>query len=90
MHPTIRIEGDHFVLQLPSPTAERTHEIRIALSHPDQLIRLLQARRSDQLRIAELGAPVQAQIDRPSREAELALINYHRAKVLEELGILQP
>ena len=89
-HPTIRLQDDFFVLRLPSPTAGRTHEVHISIRHPDQLIRLLQARRDQQLRIAELGAPVQAQIDRPSREAELALINYHRAKVLEELGILQP
>ena len=83
MDPTIRIEGDHFALAIPG-----SHTITIPLDRPDQLIKLLQARRNNQLRIAERGSPVQSMIDRPRERAAIERFTAaQRATVLEDLGI---
>jgi len=83
MNPTIRIEGEHFVLSFPA-----SHTIRIPLDRTDQLIAMLQARRAADLRIGERGSPTQWNID---RAAEVASIDTFcadkRANLLAELGL---
>jgi len=85
MNPTtpIAIEGDHFIIHL-----DGCRTISIPLDRPDQLIRLLQARRSGAIRIAEPGSPTQWNIDRATEVAEIdTFCADRRAAALAELGL---
>ena len=83
MNPTIRIEGEHFVLSFPA-----SHEVRIPLARTDQLTSVLMARQRGALRIAEPGSPVQSMIDRPTERAAIeTFCADKRANLLAELGL---
>jgi hypothetical protein len=85
MNPTIpiAIEGDHFVIHLDGP---RT--VTIPLNRTDQLIALLQARRNNQLRISEPGAPTQWNIDRERAAIDSFCAAQRAANAdLSELGL---
>jgi len=83
MNPTISTEGADFVLTIPG-----SHTVRIPLDRPDQLIRLLQARRAGSMRIAEPGSPTQWQVDRPTERAAIdTFCAARRANALAELGL---
>jgi len=79
MNPTIHIEGEHFALTISNGKCE--HTVLIPINEPNKLVALLQARRANQLRIAEPGSPTQWNVDRRARERP-SLTD------LQELGIL--
>lgn len=86
-NPTIRIQGEHFVLSFPPATkGSREHEVRIPLRDPDKLVAVLMARQRGALRIAEPGSPTQWNIDRERACIETFCAD-KRANLLAELGL---
>lgn len=83
MNPTISINGHCFVLELCDNN--RTHIVEIPIGRPDKLIALLQARRTNQVRIAEPGSPTQWNIDHAS--AIEAFLANRRDATFAELGL---
>ena len=83
MNPTIRIEGEHFVLSFPA-----SHTVRIPLRNPDKLVAVLMARQRGAIKIAEPGSPTQSMIDRPAEQAMIeTFCAARRDAALAELGL---
>jgi len=83
MHPTISINGPCFVLELCDNG--RKHIVEIPITQPQKLVALLQARRTNQVRIAEPGSPTQWNIDHAS--AIEAFLADRRDATFAELGL---
>jgi len=85
MNPTIRVEGEDFVLSFP-----HAHTVRIPLREPDKLVAVLMARQRGALKIAEPGAPTQWNIDNERAAITEFITAKQRATLaeLQELGIL--